>query len=119
MFLPRDYSRMQPLQPITKKSEYSRIIRGFSRFGAFPMEVIRLQRGGANKRPFYHLVGADSRRAASGKFLERLGFYDPKAPQGREAVRINLERVEHRQGGAAKIVVTETRHVWKVCEKDG
>ena len=48
------------------------------------MVVIRLQRGGANKRPFYHLVAAYSRRAANGKFLERLGFYDPKAPQGRE-----------------------------------
>ena len=56
------------------------------------MVVIRLQRGGANKRPFYHLVVADSRRAASGKFLERLGFYDPKAPQGREALRVNLCR---------------------------
>src|SRR6476619_748477 len=62
------------------------------------MVVIRLQRGGANKRPFYHLVVADSRRAASGKFLERLGFYDPKAPQGREALRVNLERVKHWQG---------------------
>ena len=42
------------------------------------MVVIRLQRGGANKRPFFHLVVADSRRAASGKFLERVGFYDPR-----------------------------------------
>ena len=57
------------------------------------MVVIRLQRGGANKRPFYHLVVADSRRAASGKFLERVGFYDPKAPAGREALRVNMERV--------------------------
>jgi len=45
------------------------------------MVVIRLRRGGANKRPFFHLVVADSRRAASGKFLERRGFYDPKAPE--------------------------------------
>src|SRR5437762_623230 len=52
------------------------------------MVVIRLQRGGANKRPFYHLVVADSRRAASGKFLERVGFYDPKAPEGREALAL-------------------------------
>ena len=44
------------------------------------MVVIRLARGGANKRPFYHVVVADSRRAVQGKFLERLGFYDPKAP---------------------------------------
>ena len=46
------------------------------------MVVIRLQRGGANKRPFFHVVVADSRRAASKKFIERLGFYDPKAPRG-------------------------------------
>ena len=53
------------------------------------MVVIRLQRGGANKRPFFHVVVADSRRAAGKKFIERLGFYDPKAPQGREALRVN------------------------------
>src|SRR5881392_4043205 len=62
------------------------------------MVVIRLQRGGANKRPFYHLVVADSRRAASGKFLERVGFYDPKAPEGREALRVDMERVKHWTG---------------------
>ena len=56
------------------------------------MVVIRLARGGANKRPFYHLVVADSRRAVQGKFLERLGFYDPKAPAG--------ARVAARQHGA-------------------
>ena len=48
------------------------------------MVVIRLARGGANKRPFYHLVVAESRRAATGRFIERVGFYDPKAPEGRE-----------------------------------
>ena len=62
------------------------------------MVVIRLRRGGANKRPFYHVVVADSRRAASGKFIERLGFYDPKAPQGRESLRVNMERVKHWTG---------------------
>ena len=41
------------------------------------MVVIRLARGGANKRPFYHLVVADSRRAAGGRFIESLGFFDP------------------------------------------
>ena len=45
------------------------------------MVVIRLQRGGANKRPFYHLVVADSRRAASGKFLERLKHWQGKGAQ--------------------------------------
>ena len=48
------------------------------------MVVIRLARGGAKKRPFYNVVVADSRKPASGKFIERVGFYDPKAPEGRE-----------------------------------
>ncbi len=52
------------------------------------MVVIRLARGGANKRPFYHMVVADSRRARDGRFIERVGFYDPKAPEGRESLRV-------------------------------
>jgi small subunit ribosomal protein S16 len=79
--------------------------------------VIRLQRGGANKRPFYHLVVADSRRAASGKFLERVGFYDPKAPQGREALRVNLERVKHWEGRGAQLSPTAHRLVKQFAKK--
>ncbi len=75
------------------------------------MVVIRLARGGANKRPFFHLVVADSRRAASGKFLERVGFYDPKAPEGRESLRINVERVKHWEGKGAKCSSTVERLV--------
>lgn len=75
------------------------------------MVVIRLARGGANKRPFYHLVVADSRRAATGKFLERVGFYDPKAPAGREALRVDVERVKHWQGKGAKVSSTVVRLV--------
>ncbi|MGH8705370.1 MAG: 30S ribosomal protein S16 [Burkholderiales bacterium] len=75
------------------------------------MVVIRLARGGANKRPFYHLVVADSRRAASGKFLERVGFYDPKAPEGREALRVNVERVKHWKGKGARLSPTVLRLV--------
>jgi small subunit ribosomal protein S16 len=75
------------------------------------MVVIRLARGGANKRPFFHLVVADSRRAASGKFLERVGFYDPKAPEGRESLRIDVERVKHWEDKGAKCSPTVTRLV--------
>src|ERR1051325_11441145 len=81
------------------------------------MVVIRLQRGGANKRPFFHLVVADSRRAASGKFLERVGFYDPKAPEGREALRVNLERVKHWQGKGAQLSPTAARLVKQFAKK--
>jgi len=59
------------------------------------MVVIRLARGGAKNRPFYNLVVADSRRARDGRFIERIGFYNPKAPEGRERLRIDRERLEH------------------------
>jgi small subunit ribosomal protein S16 len=81
------------------------------------MVVIRLARGGANKRPFFHLVVADSRRAAQGKFIERVGFYDPKAPEGREALRVNRERVAHWKGKGAKLSPTVTRLVKKFGKK--
>ena len=75
------------------------------------MVVIRLARGGANKRPFYHLVVADSRRAATGRFIERVGFYDPKAPEGRESLRVNVERVKHWEGKGAQPSPTVKRLV--------
>jgi small subunit ribosomal protein S16 len=75
------------------------------------MVVIRLARGGAKKRPFFNVVVADSRRARDGRFIERLGFYDPKAPAGREALRISLERVQHWQGNGAKVSDTVARLV--------
>jgi small subunit ribosomal protein S16 len=81
------------------------------------MVVIRLARGGANKRPFYHVVVADSRRAAQGKFLERLGFYDPKAPEGRETLRVNVERVKHWQGKGAQLSTTVQRLVRQFGKK--
>ncbi len=81
------------------------------------MVVIRLARGGANKRPFYSVVVADSRRAAQGKFLERVGFYDPKAPEGRESLRVNLERVKHWQGKGAQLTTTVQRLVKQFGKK--
>jgi len=75
------------------------------------MVVIRLARGGANKRPFYHVVVAESRRAVSGRFIERLGFYDPKAPAGRESLRVNVERVKHWEGKGAQLSPTVARLV--------
>lgn len=59
------------------------------------MVAIRLARGGAKKRPFYHLVAADSRRARGGRYIERLGFYNPLAVEGQEGLRIDLDRVDH------------------------
>jgi small subunit ribosomal protein S16 len=81
------------------------------------MVVIRLARGGANKRPFFSLVVADSRRAAKGKFIERVGFYDPKAPEGRESLRVNVERMKHWQGKGAQLSPTVKRLVKQFAKK--
>lgn len=59
------------------------------------MVSIRLARSGAKKRPFYHLVAADSRSPRNGRYIERLGFYNPFAAEGQEGTRLNLERVDY------------------------
>ena len=75
------------------------------------MVVIRLARGGAKKRPFYSIVAADSRFASTGRFIERVGFYDPKAPQGHENLRVNGERIAFWRGKGAKLSLTVARLV--------
>mgnify|MGYP000333136240 FL=1 len=59
------------------------------------MVTIRLARGGAKKRPFYGIMVADSRRSPRGRFIERVGFFNPRAVGGEERLRIDLERVEY------------------------
>ena len=59
------------------------------------MVKIRLARAGAKKRPFYHLVAADSRSPRDGRFIERLGFFNPIAVGGEAPLRVNVERVDH------------------------
>jgi small subunit ribosomal protein S16 len=83
----------------------------------FPMVVIRLARGGAKHRPFYNMVVADSRDPRDGRFIERVGFYDPKAPEGREGLRVNLERVTHWKGRGAQLSPTVTRLVKQFGKK--
>jgi small subunit ribosomal protein S16 len=75
------------------------------------MVVIRLARGGAKKRPFFNVVVTDSRNARDGRFIERVGFYDPKAPQGRESLRIEMTRLAHWQGQGAQLSGTVSRLV--------
>ena len=60
-----------------------------------PMVKIRLARAGAKKRPFYHLVAADSRSPRDGRFIERLGFFNPIAVGGEARLRVNTERIAH------------------------
>ncbi|MEW8508620.1 MAG: 30S ribosomal protein S16 [Candidatus Thiodiazotropha sp.] len=59
------------------------------------MVTIRLSRTGAKKRPFYHIVVTDSRNARDGRYIERLGFFNPIAVGGEEGLRIDQARVEH------------------------
>ncbi|MCW5620385.1 MAG: 30S ribosomal protein S16 [Burkholderiales bacterium] len=73
------------------------------------MVVIRLARGGAKKRPFFNVVVTDSRNPRDGRFIERVGFYDPKAPEGREALRFDLGRLQHWQGQGAQVSDTVAR----------
>ena len=81
------------------------------------MVVIRLARGGAHKRPFYNMVVADSRRTASGKFIERVGFYDPKAPEGRENLRVAMDRLAFWKEKGAQLSPTVARLVKQFGKK--
>lgn len=67
------------------------------------MVVIRLARGGSKKRPFYNVVAADSRNRRDGRFIERVGFYNPVANDGQESLRLALDRVEYWTGNGAQL----------------
>ena len=59
------------------------------------MVTIRLARHGAKKSPFYHITVADRSASRDGRFIERVGFYNPVAPGQAEVLRVDLERVDH------------------------
>ncbi len=59
------------------------------------MVVIRLARGGTNKRPFYHVVVSDRRRARDGRYLERVGYFNPIAVGGQTRLQLDKERVAY------------------------
>ena len=67
------------------------------------MVIIRLARGGAKKRPFFNMVVADSRDSRDGKFIERVGFYNPRAAEGEESLRVKLDRVTYWQSKGAQL----------------
>ncbi|OOR96849.1 30S ribosomal protein S16 [Canicola haemoglobinophilus] len=67
------------------------------------MVTIRLSRGGSKKRPFYQVVVADSRSPRDGRFIERVGFFNPLATGNAERVRLNLDRVNHWVGQGASL----------------
>jgi small subunit ribosomal protein S16 len=67
------------------------------------MVVIRLARGGAKKRPFYNVVVTDSRNRRDGRFIERVGFYNPVAAKHEEGLRIAHERIAYWKAHGAKL----------------
>ena len=66
------------------------------------MVTIRLSRGGAKNRPFYHVVVTDSRSGRDGKYIERLGFFNPIARGNEEKLRLDNERVAYWQANGAQ-----------------
>jgi small subunit ribosomal protein S16 len=66
------------------------------------MVTIRLSRGGSKKKPFYHFDVKDSRRSRDGRYIERLGFFNPGARGGEERLKVDLERVLHWAGLGAQ-----------------
>ena len=67
------------------------------------MVVIRLARGGAKKRPFYKIVVADSRKPLKGRFIEKMGFYNPFAAGGETRINLDMARLEHWQNQGAQL----------------
>lgn len=75
------------------------------------MVVIRLSRGGSKKNPFYNVVVADSRNRRDGRFIERVGFYNPSARANAEGLRIDEARVNHWTSNGAQLSDTVARLV--------
>lgn len=73
------------------------------------MVVIRLSRGGAKARPFYNIVVADKRTRRDGKFIERIGFYNPIAASGEEGLRIAQDRMTYWKSVGAQASPTVER----------
>ncbi len=75
------------------------------------MVVIRLAHSFAKKRPFFNMVVADSRNRHDGRFIERIGFYNPVASANEAGLVINAERLAYWQGNGAQLSPTAARLV--------
>ncbi len=67
------------------------------------MVKIRLSRTGAKKRPFYHIVATDERNSRDGRYIERLGFFNPIAKGEEERIRLDIERINYWRGTGAQM----------------
>ena len=81
------------------------------------MVVIRLARGGAKKRPFFNIVATDSRNRRDGRFIERIGFYNPIAKDNEESIRIAQDRLTYWRGGGAQASPTVERLIKQAAAK--
>jgi small subunit ribosomal protein S16 len=88
-----------------------------TRLRNFIMVVIRLARGGAKKRPFYNIVVADSRERRDGRYLERVGFYNPMASGAEEPLRVVFDRVTYWKGVGAQASPTVQRLLEQAAKK--
>jgi small subunit ribosomal protein S16 len=75
------------------------------------MVVIRLARGGSKKRPFYNIVVADARDRRDGRFIERVGFYNPVAAGSEQPLRVAMDRLSYWAGVGARLSPTVQRLV--------
>lgn len=66
------------------------------------MVTIRLARGGAKKKPFFRIIVADARRAPNGRFIERVGFFNPRAGEHEQQLSVDMERVQYWLSQGAK-----------------
>jgi len=80
------------------------------------MVKIRLTRGGAKKRPFYHIIVTDSRSARDGRNIERVGFYNPVAAGNEKRVELDIARVDHWVNNGAQLT-DKVRGLYKEAAK--
>ena len=80
------------------------------------MVKIRLTRGGAKKRPFYHIIVTDSRSARDGRNIERLGYYNPVAAGNEKRIELDIARVDHWVGQGAQMT-DKVRNLYKEAGK--
>lgn len=81
------------------------------------MVVIRLARSGAKKRPFFNMVVTDSRNRRDGRFVERIGYYNPVAGEGEKGIVVDAERLAFWQSKGAQASPTVARLVKQAAAK--
>jgi small subunit ribosomal protein S16 len=81
------------------------------------MVVIRLSRGGAKARPFFNIVVTDKRTRRDGRFIERIGFYNPIATANEESIRIAQDRLTYWKGVGAQASDTVERLLKQAAAK--